>query len=31
MSDSNSHTSSNVNQFNLFLDNNTGFIHEKYD
>ncbi len=31
MSENNSQTSSNVNQFNLFLDNNTGFIHEKYD
>jgi hypothetical protein len=31
MAENNSQAASNVSEFNRFLNNNTGFIHEKYD
>lgn len=31
MADNSLQSSNNVNEFNRFLNNNTGFIHEKYD
>lgn len=31
MAENNPQSANNINEFNRFLNNNTGFIHEKYD